>query len=61
MGRTKTMKGLSVTVKGIKMSNKEYRAFVDYLNRNRVQHFTRSDVERFLNFYHDEMLGDKVG
>jgi hypothetical protein len=37
-------------VKGIRMSEKEYRAFVDYLNNFRIQEFTKSDVEEWLRF-----------
>jgi hypothetical protein len=38
-------------VKGIRMSAKEYRAFVQYLNDFRIQEFTKSDVEEWLRFH----------
>jgi len=40
-------------VKGIRMSVKEYRAFVDYLNDFRIQKFTKRDVEEWLRFHEE--------
>lgn len=39
-------------VKGIVMSASEFNALIAYLNRNRVQRYTKSNVSDFLEAYH---------
>lgn len=41
-------------VKDIDLSDDEYYAFVEYLNENDIQEFTRDDVSNFLQYYHTE-------
>ena len=41
-------------VKGIVMTDQEYRAFVAYLNRFKAQSFTKADVTTFLEAYDTE-------
>ena len=41
-------------VKGITMTDQEYKAFVAYLNRFKVQSFTKTDVAVFLRAYDTE-------
>lgn len=40
-------------VKGVQLTKKEYEAFVQYLNNVRAESFTRTDVEKFLEWYAD--------
>jgi hypothetical protein len=39
-----------VTVKGVKMTKKEYKDFVAYLNARRVQEFSKNDAAEWLEF-----------
>ena len=39
-------------VKGVTMTAGEFNAFVNYLNHNRVQRYTKQDVSNFLESYH---------
>ena len=41
-------------VRGIVMTDQEYRAFVAYLNRFKAQSFTKADVTTFLEAYDTE-------
>ena len=48
-----------IKVKGIPLSEEEYEAFVDYLNRFRIQKFTRQDVIDWLEHYYSERALDE--
>ena len=54
MVKAKKCKG--VKVKGICMTKKEYKHFVENLNRYDVQKFTREDVEEFLVYHRQHNL-----
>jgi hypothetical protein len=46
--RLRQKKCRMISVRGIAMTAAEYKDFVDYLNQNNVQQFTKQDVSNFL-------------